>query len=104
VARKGSPKLRFSSAGLYIDRGKKLTVTKTMLTKSGRRTRVRVISYVPNKTVRRVPAAVRLSLIGQKRGAHTVTAKFLYTYKVRKDGRSRTVRVTKRIRLKFTVC
>jgi hypothetical protein len=81
------PKLHFTRARLYIDRGKR-----------HRRTHRRP-TFSPNATVHKLPATVNLSLKGVKRGAHTlkVVASFKQTTTPHR-------RLSKTLKSRFSVC
>jgi hypothetical protein len=57
-------KLKFASATFFVDRGVK------RVRAAGRHRKV--TSYVPNATIKRLPASPRLSLKGLTRGVHTL--------------------------------
>jgi hypothetical protein len=101
---KGSPKLTFSSARLYIDRGRKITKTKSVPGTNGRKHSVPVTTYAANATVGHLPATLRLSLSGQRGGSHTLSAMLSFARKVRRNGHQLTLTVTKTLRASFTVC
>jgi hypothetical protein len=100
----GSPQLRFRSARLYIDKGSKLTRIVRVRGKNGHKRTVRLITYVANATLGRLPATVRLSLTGYRGGSHTVSATLSYSRKVRRHGHQLTLTVTKTLAVNLTVC
>jgi hypothetical protein len=104
AATKGSPKVTFVSAELFIDKGRKVRRAHTIRTKNGHKRTVHVTLYVPNAVVRRLPATVALSLAGQHAGSHTLSAIVDYSYKARRHGHRLTVHVFRTLRVTFTVC
>jgi streptogramin lyase len=97
------PKLRFVSAGLYVDRGvaKKHRVT---IRSHGKRKTVTVVVFGPNTKLGHVPATVALRIGAQRRGAHTLSVKALYKKTVTEHGRKKTVTVNKTLSTPFRVC
>jgi Bacterial Ig domain/Lactonase, 7-bladed beta-propeller len=83
--------VKFVSASLYLDKGVKKTTRK-----HGHK----VVSYVANSTVHRLPATTSLSVSGVKRGSHTLTIDLVYTRIERKHKH----KVTGKIRLEIDVC
>ena len=65
------PKLKFSNAAFYIDKGVKHTVKKTVR-KHGKKVKVTVRTYKPNATAKKLPASLNLKLTDVKAGQHTL--------------------------------
>jgi len=65
---------------------------------------VTVVVYLPNRTVHRLPATVRLSVAGLRSGTHSLKVVLTYSKRVTKRGRSRTVKVRKTLKVRFAVC
>jgi len=105
TAIKGSskPKLRLSDAGLYIDKGVKHTIKKTVR-RHGKKLKIKLTIYKPNATVRKLPSSPSLKLAGLKSGQHTLKAIFSYTETVTKHGRKSKKTVVKTLTTKFLVC
>lgn len=97
-------KLKFSSAGFFLDRGIKHVKKKTEHLKHGKTKHVTVTTYTANVTVHHVPVTVSLSLTGLKAGSHTLKVVISYTEKVTKHHKTKTETVTKTISSKFNVC
>lgn len=96
----GAPRLSFVAARVYIDKGLRRTIRRTVHGKPGKR---RVV-YKPNATVTQLPANLRLSLAGVRAGSHTVSATLRYTGSVVKHGHRLRVHQTRTLRLKISVC
>jgi virginiamycin B lyase len=96
-------KLKFSSAVLYIDRGVKHTIKKTVR-KHGKEVKVTVTTYKANATVKKLPAAPKLKLSGLKSGRHTLKVTLSYIEAVTKHGHKAKKTVTKTLTVKFKVC
>jgi streptogramin lyase len=102
---KGSrkPKLSFSNAVLYLDKGVKHTTTKTVR-RHAKKLKLKVTIYKPNATVRKLPSSPNLKLAGLKSGQHTLKAIFSYMETVTKHRRKSKQAVTKTLTTKFLVC
>ena len=100
----GGTKLRFSSAGFFIDRGVKHTKKKTVHLKNGTTKKITVTTYVANVVVHGVPTTVSISLSGVKSGSHTLKVVISYKKTVVKNHKKKTVTVTKSVTSTFTVC
>jgi hypothetical protein len=96
-------KLTFKRAAVFIDRGIKRTRTK-LVTVHHHKHRKRVTVYVPNATVRHLPATLSPSPHGLRSGSHSL--RFTLTYTRTRHSGHRTVHstVTKTIKTTFTVC
>ena len=97
-------KLKFSSAGFFIDKGIKHTKKKTEHLKNGKTKHITVTTYSPNTVAHHVPDTVLLSLKGVSAGSHTLKIVVSYKETVTKHGHKKTETVTKTISSKFTVC
>jgi hypothetical protein len=97
-------KLKFSSAGFFLDKGVKHVKKKTEHLKNGKTKHVTVTTYTANVVVHSAPATVSLKLAGLKAGSHTLKVVISYKETVTKHGKKKTETVTKTISSKFTVC
>ncbi|HEY5240399.1 MAG TPA: IPT/TIG domain-containing protein, partial [Polyangiaceae bacterium] len=104
VAGSKATKLRFSSAGFFIDRGVKHVKKKTEHLKHGKTKKITVTTYTANTVVHHVPATVSLKLTSLKSGSHTLKVVVSYRETVTKHHHKKTVTVTKTISSKFKVC
>jgi hypothetical protein len=96
-------KVEFSRAVLYIDKGVKHTVTKT-LRKHGKKVKVKVTTYKANATVNKLPASPELKLSGLKPGQHTLKVTLSYIETVTKHGHKSQKTANKTLIVKFRVC
>jgi virginiamycin B lyase len=101
--RNSKTRLRFSKAALYIDKGVKHTSTKRAR-RHGKSVKLKVATYQPNATVKKLPASLKLKLSGLKAGQHVLKATLSYTETVVKHGRKATKTVKKTVAIKFKVC
>ena len=104
IPRSKGAKLKFTSAGFYIDNGIKHTHRKTLHSRKGKQKTVIVNVYTANATAHRVPAMLDLSLSGLKPGVHTLKITLFYRETTRQRAHKRTVAVTKTLTTKFSVC
>jgi hypothetical protein len=65
---------------------------------------VKVTTYKPNATVRKLPASLKLKLSGLKPGQHSLKLTLSYIETVTKHGRKATKTVEKKLAVKFKVC
>jgi virginiamycin B lyase len=103
IAGSKSTKLKFAAARLYIDRGVKHT-TRRIERRHGKRVTVKVTTFRPNATVKRLPASVALKLTGLGSGAHKLKVTFSYTETVVKHRRRTNKVVAKSVTTGFAVC
>jgi streptogramin lyase len=96
-------KLSFKRAAVFIDRGIKRTRTK-LVTVHHHKHHKRVTVYVPNATVRHLPATLSPSPHGLRSGAHALRFKLTYSRTRRAGQRTVHSTVTPTIKTKFTVC
>jgi streptogramin lyase len=96
-------KLKFSKAVFYVDKGVKHTITKRVR-KHGKLVKVKVTTYTPNATVKKLPASPSLKLSGLKSGQHTLKVTLSYIEIVRKHGHKTKKTVKKTLTVKFRVC
>ncbi len=96
-------KLKFSSAVLYIDKGVKHTIKKTVR-RHGKEVKVTVTTYKANATVKKLPASPKLKLSGLKSGRHTLKVTLSYIETVTNHGHKTKKTVHKTLTVKFKVC
>ena len=96
-------KLKFSNAVLYIDKGVKHTITKTVR-KHGREVKVTVTTYKANTTVKELPGSPNLKLTGLNSGQHTLKVTLSYIETVTKHGHKTKKTINKTLTAKFKVC
>ena len=96
-------KLKFSSAVLYIDKGVKHTIKKTVR-KHGKEVKVTVTTYKANATVKKLPASPKLKLSGLKSGRHTLKVTLSYIETVTNHGHKTKKLVHKTLTVKFKIC
>lgn len=96
-------KLKFSKAVLYVDKGVKHTITKRVR-RHGKRVKVKVTTYKPNATLKRLPASPSLKLSGLKSGQHTLKVILSYRETVTRHGHKTKKTVSKTLTVKFRVC
>jgi virginiamycin B lyase len=96
-------KLKFLTAVLYIDRGVKHTITKTVR-KHGKDVKIKVTTYKSNATVKKLPGSPTLKLSGLKSGQHTLKVTFSYIETVTKHGHKSKKTLSKTLTVKVTVC
>ena len=104
IPRSRGAKLRFLSAAFYLDKGVRHIRHHTKRLGNGKKKTVTVVVYLPNRTVHRLPATVRLSVAGLRSGTHSLKVVLTYSKRVTKRGRSRTVKVRKTLKVRFAVC
>jgi streptogramin lyase len=97
------PRLRFSEAVFYVDRGVKHTVTKTVR-EHGKKVKVKVTTYKANATVKALPASPKLRLTGLKSGRHTLKVTVSYIETVTNHGHKTKKTVNKTLTVTFRVC
>ncbi len=96
-------KLKFLDAVLYIDKGVKHTITKTVR-RHGKEVKVKVTTHKANVTVKKLPASPKLKLSGLKSGQHTLKVTLSYIETVTKHGHRTKKTVHKTLTVKFRVC
>ena len=96
-------KLSFTRAAVFLDRGRKRTRTK-LVTVHHHKHHNRVTVYVPNATVRHLPAMLSPSLHGLPSGTHTLRVTLSYTRTRHTKHRTVHTTVSKTIKTTFAVC
>ena len=96
-------KLKFLDAVLYIDKGVKHTITKSVR-RHGKKVKVTLTTYKANATVKKLPASPNLKLTGLKSGQHTLKVTLSYIETVIKHGHKTKKTVDKTLTVKFKVC
>jgi hypothetical protein len=91
--------VRFRSAGLFLDRG---VAHKRHRTIKGKRRTTTI--HVANATVRHLPAHRSLSLRKARSGTHAVRVLFIYTHRVFRHGKRRSITTHRAVTLRFAVC
>jgi len=96
-------RLKFFDAVLYIDKGVKHTITKSVR-RHGKKVKVTVTTYKANATVKKLPASPNLKLTGLNSGQHTLKVTLSYIEAVTKHGHKTKKTVNKTLTVKFKVC
>ena len=103
IKNSNKPKLKFSNAAFYIDKGVKHTVKKTVR-KHGKKVKVTVRTYKPNATVKKLPASLNLKLAGVIAGQHTLKVTLSYLEAITKHRHKTKKTVSETLTAKFKVC
>ena len=96
-------KLKFSDAVLYVDKGVKRKITRTVR-RHGKEVKVTVTTYRANATVRKLPASSQLKLSELESGQHALRVTLTYIEIVTRHGHKSEKTVHKTLSVKFRVC
>jgi streptogramin lyase len=104
IANSRAVKLRFRSASFFLDRGVRHTRKVTKHLRNGHKKRVTVVFFKANASTHHLPANLAIRVSGLRSGTHTLRVLLTYSERVTKHRHRVTVNVTKKLRVKFTIC